>query len=263
MNILVCIKQVPDTSEIKIDPVTNTLIRAGVPSIVNPFDTYALEMAVQLKERYGGTVTVVTMGPPQARDALKHCLSVGADRAVLMTDRAVGGSDTLATSYILACVARTLGPFDIIFCGKQAIDGDTGQVGPEMAEHLGIAQITYSAGVDCQDGQVQVRREVDDGWEIIGANMPVVITVNKTQTEPRMATLMSKMAANRAVIQELHCADVVGMDMERVGLAGSPTKVKRTFTPERSKHGVKLEGMQAPDAARELVRLLGEKRLIS
>lgn len=269
MNILVCVKQVPDTTEIKIDPVKNTLIRDGVPSIVNPFDGYALEAAARIKDKNPDTkIVVLSMGPPQATAALKECLAIAADKAYLVSGRTFGGSDTLATSYILYNAVKKVeelegAKFDAIFCGKQAIDGDTGQVGPEMAEHLGIAQITYSAGVDCRDGQVQVCREVDDGWEIIGADMPVVITVNKTQTEPRMATLMSKMAANRAVIQELHCADVVGMDMERVGLAGSPTKVKRTFTPERSKHGVKLEGMQAPDAARELVRLLGEKRLIS
>lgn len=263
LNMLVCIKQVPDTTEIKIDPVTKTLIRDGVPSIVNPFDAYALEVAVQLKEKVGGTVTVVSMGPPQAKNALKECLSKGADRAYLMTDRAVGGSDTLATSYILACVARKLGPFDLIFCGKQAIDGDTGQVGPEMAEHMGIPQITYAAAVDYVDGELRVHREVDEGWEVIGAGIPAIITVNKTEKEPRMATLMSKMAANRAVIDEIRCADVVEMDLERVGLKGSATKVVKTFTPDRSKQGVRLQGMAAEDAAKELVAMLTDKRLIS
>jgi len=263
LNILVCIKQVPDTTIIKIDPVKKTLIRDGVPSIVNPFDAYALEQAVQLKEKVGGTVTVVTMGLPQAKAALKECLSKGADKAYLMTDRAVGGSDTLATSYILSCVARKLGPFDLIFCGKQAIDGDTGQVGPEMAEHLGIPQITYATAVDYEDEQLKVRREVDDGWEVIGAQLPAIVTVNKTEKEPRMATLMSKMAANRAVIEEIHCADVVEMDLERVGLKGSATKVVKTFTPDRTKNGVKLQDLPAADAARELMALLTDKRLIS
>ena len=263
LNILVCIKQVPDTTIIKIDPVTKTLIRDGVPSIVNPFDAYALEVAVQLKEKVGGTVTVVSMGPLQAKNALKECISKGADKAYLMTDRAVGGSDTLATSYILSCVAQKLGPFDLIFCGKQAIDGDTGQVGPEMAEHMGIAQITYAVAVDYEDGQLKVRREVDDGWEVIGAQLPAIVTVNKTEKEPRMATLMSKMAANRAVIEEIHCADVVEMDLERVGLKGSATKVVKTFTPDRTKNGVKLQDLPAADAARELMALLTDKRLIS
>lgn len=263
LNILVCVKQVPDTTNIKIDPVTNTLIREGVPSIVNPFDAYALEVAVRLKETAGGTVTVVSMGPPQAKEALKECLSKGADRAYLMTDRAVGGSDTLATSYILSCVVRKLGPFDVVFCGKQAIDGDTGQVGPEMAQHLNYPQITYATAVEYKDGQLRVRREVDEGWEIIGAATPAIVTVNKTETEPRMATIRSKLAANRAVIEEIHCADIADMDMSRVGLKGSPTKVNRTFVPDRSKNGVIISGKEAEDAAHELVSLLSEKHLIS
>lgn len=263
LNILVCVKQVPDTTNIKIDPVTNTLIRTGVPSIVNPFDAYALELAVELKEKHGGSVTVVSMGPPQAKEALKECLSKGADRAYLMTDRAVGGSDTLATSYILSCVARKLGPFDVIFCGKQAIDGDTGQVGPEMGQHLGIPQVTYAVAADIRDGELQVRRETEDGWEVIGITMPAIITVNKTEHEPRMATLRSRMAANRAVIEELHCADVAEMDMERVGLKGSPTKVNKSFVPDRTKHGVKIADKSAEEAAAELVGLLTDKHLIS
>jgi len=263
LNILVCVKQVPDTTNIKIDPVTNTLIREGVPSIVNPFDAYALEQAVGLKEKHGGSVTVVSMGPPQAKAALKECLSKGADKAYLMTDRAVGGSDTLATSYILSCVVRKLGPFDVVFCGRQAIDGDTGQVGPEMAQHLGVPQIAYATDVDYQDGELRVRREVDDGWEVIGTAAPAVITVNKTDREPRMATLWSLLAANRAEIQEIHCADVADMDMSRVGLNGSPTKVRRTFVPDRSKHGVKIEGKSAEGSAKELVGMLSEKHLIS
>ena len=155
MEILVCIKQVPDTTEIRIDPETNTLIRTGVPSIMNPFDAYAVEQALQLKEMTDGRVTVVTMGPPQAKSILGDALAMGVDDAYLVTDRKFGGSDTLATSYILASVARKLGPFDVILCGKQAIDGDTGQVGPEMAEHLDIPQITYvsqgSSSEDCRD----------------------------------------------------------------------------------------------------------------
>ena len=263
LHILVFVKHVHDTTNIKIDPVTNTLIREGVPSIVNPFDAYALEVAVQLKEKVGGDVTVVSMGPPQAKEALKECLSKGADKAYLMTDRAVGGSDTLATSYILSCVVRKLGPFDVIFCGKQAIDGDTGQVGPEMAQHLDYPQVTYATAVDYEDGQLKVRREVDEGWEIIGTSTPAIVTVNKTEREPRMATIRSRMAANRAVIEEIHCADIADMDMSRVGLKGSPTKVNRTFVPDRSKHGVIISGKPAEDSARELVSLLSEKHLIS
>jgi electron transfer flavoprotein alpha/beta subunit len=163
MNILVCIKQVPDTTEIKINPETNTLMREGVPSIVNTFDAYALELGVRLKEKHGGKVTVMSMGPDQAKAALKECLSVGADEAYLLSDRAFGGSDTLATSFILASFASHLekekGKFDLILCGKQAIDGDTGQVGPEMAEHLGLAQVTYAADIRVEDGKTLVKRE--------------------------------------------------------------------------------------------------------
>lgn len=263
LNILVCIKQVPDTTIIKIDPVKKTLIRDGVPSIVNPFDAYALEQAVQLKEKVGGTVTVVTMGLPQAKAALKECLSKGADKAYLMTDRAVGGSDTLATSYVLSCVYKHLGPFDVVFCGKQAIDGDTGQVGPEMAEHLGIPQVTYAAEVDYADGELKVRREVEDGWDVIGVTTPAVITIVKGDEEPRLATLRSVLEANRAVIEEIHCADMEGMDVGRAGLAGSATKVVKTFTPDRTKQGIKLEGKTGEDAAKELVALLTDKCLIS
>jgi electron transfer flavoprotein beta subunit len=179
-----------------------------------------------------------------------------------MTDRAVGGSDTLATSYILSCVAKHLGPFDVIFCGKQAIDGDTGQVGPEMARHLDIPQITYATRVEAEDGTVKVTREVEDGWEVIAADCPVLITVNKTEKEPRMATLRSKMAANRAVIGEIHAADLPEMDLSRVGLNGSPTKVKKTFCPERSKNGMILSGKAADEAAGELLRAMAGAGLI-
>ena len=174
MEILVCIKQVPDTTEIRIDPETNTLIRTGVPSIMNPFDAYAVEQALQLKEMTDGRVTVVTMGPPQAKSILGDALAMGVDDAYLVTDRKFGGSDTLATSYILASVARKLGPFDVILCGKQAIDGDTGQVGPEMAEHLDIPQITYVSSVEVDGKGVKAVRECTKHQEIVTAQLPVM-----------------------------------------------------------------------------------------
>lgn len=263
LNILVCVKQVPDTTVIKIDPVTNTLIRTGVPSIVNPFDAYALEAAVSLKEKCGGTVTVISMGPPQANAALRECLSKGADKAYLITDRAAAGSDTLATSYLLSCVVQKLGPFDVVFCGKQAIDGDTGQVGPEMGQHLDIPQITYATSVDYKDGELQVTREIDEGWEVVGTPTPAIVTVCKGEKEPRMETLWSRIAANRMEIGELHCADIVEMDMDRIGLKGSPTKVRKTYVPDRGKNGVKIEGKDAEDSAKELIAMLSEKHLIS
>lgn len=266
MNILVCVKQVPDTTEIKIDPVTNTLIRAGVPSIVNPFDAYALEVAARLKEAAGGKVTVMAMGPEQAKAALKECLSVGADKAYLISGREFGGSDTLATSYVLSCAIKAIEKetgekFDIIFCGKQAIDGDTGQVGPELAEHLDYAQITYASDVTYESGAIRVKRESDEGYDYLTCALPCVITVVKTPFEPRYATIKSKMAANKAVIPTLGVAEME-IDTTQCGLKGSPTKVKKTFTPVRDKHGIKIEGKEAAEAAKELVSMLSDAKIL-
>jgi len=240
MDILVCVKQVPDTSEIRIDPVSNTLIRSGVPSIINPFDANALEAAVQLKEAHGGSVTVISMGPQQAKNALKECISLGADKAVLISDRLFGGSDTLATSYILANAIKKLGKFDLILCGKQAIDGDTGQVGPEIAEHLGIAQLTYVAKLEVKGEVITVQREHDEGYEIVEAKLPAVVTVVKSINKPRYPSIKSKLAANKAVIDVITAADMPEINTEKIGLKGSPTKVKKTFTPPRKESGVRI-----------------------
>jgi len=262
MDILVCIKQVPDTAEIKIDPVTNTLIRAGVPSIVNPFDKNALEAAVQLKEVHGGSVTVISMGPPQAKVALKECLSVGADRAVLISDRLFGGSDTFATSYILASAIKKLGIFDLILCGKQAIDGDTGQIGPEIAEHLGITQVTFAAKIEVIDDTIIVNREHDEGYEVIEAKLPVVCTVVKSINEPRYASIKSKMKANKAVIEELAAADLIDLDQSKIGLKGSPTRVKKSFTPPRKESGIRIQEETGKESAVKLYEILLAANLI-
>lgn len=266
MNILVCIKQVPDTTMIKIDPVTNTLIRDGVPSIVNPFDGYALEVAVRLKEAVGGKVTVATMGPAQAISALRECLAVGADEAYLISDRAFGGSDTLATSYVLATSIRAVEQkagekFDIIFCGKQAIDGDTGQVGPSMAEHLQYPQITYASDVTAEGDQIVVKRECDKGYDYIYTALPAIITVVKTPNEPRLATIRSKLAAQRATVTTLTAADI-DIDTTLCGLKGSPTKVKKTFTPVHEKNGIIIEDAEPEEAVGKLVSLLSDAKLI-
>jgi len=265
MNILVCVKQVPDTTEIKIDPITNTLIRAGVPSIVNPFDAYALDLAVRIKETNGGLITVLSMGPEQAKAALKECLSVGADKAILVSDRAFGGSDTLATSYILSTTIKAIEnkteKFDLILCGKQAIDGDTGQVGPEIAEHLGYAQVTYAEDITVDGKIVRVTRENDDRHEIIETQIPAVITVIKTAYEPRYATIRSKMAANRVQIPTMTSGDL-DIDLERAGLKGSPTKVKKTFTPQLKKSGIIIKGETGSESALKLISLLSDARLI-
>lgn len=265
LNILVCMKQVPDTTEIKIDPVKHTLIREGVPSIVNTFDAYALELAARLKDVHGGTVTILSMGPEQAKTAIKTCLAVGADKGILLSDRAFGGSDTLATSYVLASAIRHLekenGPFDVIFCGKQAIDGDTAQVGPELATHLGRTQITYASDVTVEGDEVRVKRENDDGYDIIGAKLPAVVTVVKTAYEPRNPSIKSKLAANRAEIPVLTAADFE-IDTTKCGLKGSATRVKKTYTPVRTKSGVKLQGDDAAAASAELLNLLSDAGIL-
>lgn len=261
MNILVCMKQVPDTTEIKINPETNTLIRQGVPSIVNPFDTYALEMAARLKDAAGGEITVITMGPDQAANALRECLAVGADKAYLVNDAAFAGSDTLATSRILAKVCEKIGPFDIIFCGKQAIDGDTGQVGPELAEYLDVAQITNISELELADAGVKGKKEFGDGYEVVEARLPAVVTVTKTLYEPRYPTIKSKMAAHRAQIDKITFADLE-LEAESIGLKGSPTRVKKTFVPQAKGNGVIIQNEPAGAAARKLVALLGENKLV-
>lgn len=268
MNILVCIKQVPDTTEIKIDPVNKTLIRDGVPSIVNPFDAYALELAARIKDKDpSAKITLVSMGPPQAQNALKECLAVGGDEAYLVSGREFGGSDTLATSYILSTAVKKLeetqGKFDIIFCGKQAIDGDTAQVGPEMAEHLDLPQVTYAVEAEVDGDMVKVKKEVEDGFEIIGAKMPCVVTVTKPNFDPRYPTIKSKMAANRKEIATIAFADIESIiDSTRIGLKGSPTKVKKTFTPEVKTGGVKIQEETNADSAKKLFSVLAADKII-
>ncbi len=266
MNMLVCVKQVPDTTEIKIDPVTNTLIRAGVPSIVNPFDAYALEAAARIKDvTPDSKIVVISMGPEQAKAALKECLAVGGDKAYLISDRAFGGSDTLATGYILskaiAKVEELEGKFDVIFCGKQAIDGDTAQVGPQLAENMDYPQVTYAVEVFAEDDIIKVKKEVEDGYEMIGVKTPCVITVTKPSFDPRYPSIKSKMAANRAQIGTLSSADFE-IDLTQAGLKGSPTKVVKTFTPPRKTGGVKIHEESNDASARKLFQLLSDANVI-
>ena len=266
MNMLVCVKQVPDTTEIKINPETNTLIRDGVPSIVNPYDGYALETAARIKDNDPSSkIVVLTMGPEQAKDALRECLSVGADKAYLVTDRAFAGSDTLATSYILsraiAKVEELEGKFDIIFCGKQAIDGDTAQVGPQIAEYMDYPQITYGIEVEVEGDLVKVKREAEVGYTIIGAHTPCVVTMTQTFYEPRYPTIKSKMAAKKAQIDTLTVADL-DIDTNRAGLKGSPTKVKKTFVPQRRKEGMIINEGAVDASTRKLVELLNAAAIV-
>jgi electron transfer flavoprotein alpha/beta subunit len=261
MEIVVCVKQVPDTTEVKIDPVTNTLIRQGVPSIVNPFDKNAVEAALQLKDKHGGKVTVISMGPPQAKDALKECLAMGADTAILISDRKFGGADTLATSYTLAAAIRKLGTYDIIICGKQAIDGDTAQVGPETAEHLGISQVTYVAKLDVIGDTVRVEREHEEGYEVLEAKMPLLVSVVKSINEPRFPSIKGTMRANRIEIGEWTANDL-DVDEQRLGLKGSPTQVSRIFTPPQRTEGVVIQKDTARECVAELIQKLSEAKIV-
>lgn len=267
MNVLVCVKQVPDTTEIRIDPVTNTLIRAGVPSIVNPFDGYALEAAARIKDADPGTkIVVVSMGPQQAQEALRTCLAIAADKAYLASDRAFGGSDTLATSYIISEVIKKIeeleGKFDAIFCGKQAIDGDTAQVGPEIAEHLGYPQVTYGWEASVDGDTLKIKKEIDEGFEIVACKMPCLVTFTKPSWDPRYPTLRRKLAAKKAEITTLTAADLPTIDLTRAGLKGSPTKVKKTFVPQKKKSGVKIKEATAEETAKKLAELLSEAHAI-
>ena len=266
MNILVCVKQVPDTTVIKIDPVKHTLIRAGVPSILNTFDTYALETALRIREKEGGRVTVISMGPEQAKAILRQSLSVGADEVYLISDRAFGGSDTLATSLILSTAIEMLekkngAKFDLVFCGKQAIDGDTGQVGPEIAQHLDRSVVTYAVDAAIEGDVVKVKRESDEGYDWFTAQLPAVITMNKTAYDMRWPSIKGRKMSRTADVPVLTAEDVV-VDEDRRGLKGSPTKVKSTYTPVHEKNGMKIEGLAAKDAAAKLVELMDAAKLI-
>ena len=241
MNIVACIKQVPETTDVRVDPQTNALIREGVKSIVNPLDENAVEAALQLKEAHGGKVTVITMGPPQAEEALRHTIAMGADEAILLTDAAFRGSDTLATSYALAAAVKKLGDVDLVLCGKQAIDGDTGQVGPGLAERLGVPQVTFAIGLEIANDKLRARRVLDDMYEVIEVKLPAVVTVVKQINEPRFPSMRNVLKAKKAEIIKWTAADLAA-DPTQTGFDGSPTQVIRVWPPEKRAGGQMLEG---------------------
>ena len=268
MRIAVCVKQVPDTTEISIDPATGTLIRDGVPSIVNTYDTYALEAAARIKDEKPDTyIAVISMGPENAENALRECLATAADQAYLLCGREFAGSDTAATSYILASAVRTIEeregePFDAIFCGKQAIDGDTAQVGPEVAEHLGLPQVTYAAEVYLDANRLVALREGQYGDERIAVSMPCLVTFTKPSYIPRMPTLSRKLKARKAEITRLSPDDITELDREAIGLAGSPTRVVRSVPATGKREGVILGGDSEEGAAGELAKILSREGFI-
>jgi electron transfer flavoprotein beta subunit len=259
MNIIVCIKQVPETTEVRINPETNTLIRDGVKSIINPFDMYAIEAGVRLKEKMTGKVIVITMGPPQAEAALREAISMGADDAVLVSDRAFAGSDTWATSYTLSCAikkaAKEFSGYDIVICGKQASDGDTAQVGPGIATFLDIPQVTYVKKIEeVKDKTIKVERMTEEGYDVVSSPTPVLLTVVKEINEPRIPSLKGMMRAKAAKITVWTAKDI-DADPKDLGLSGSPTNVVKIFTPPHRTGGQMITG-DTSEVTTKLVGLL-------
>ncbi len=261
MKIICLIKQVPDTTDIKINPKTNTLIREGVPSIINPFDMYAIEEGLRIRERLGAEVIALSMGPPQAEEALREALSLGVDQAILLSHPAFAGADTLATSYTLAQAISKLKPYDLILCGRQASDGDTGQVGPGVAEHLSIPQVAFVRRIEEIDPeQAVVQRMTEEGYEVIQTPLPALLTVVKEINEPRLPSLRGKLRAKKAEIP-VWGLDELGVKEEEVGLNGSPTQVLRIFTPQPREKGEIWEGDPA-EVADKLYARLKESHLL-
>lgn len=266
MRIVVPIKQVPETKSVKMDEATGTVIREGVESIINPLDLYAIELAVRLKESCGATTVAITMGPPKAEEALREALAMGLDEAVLVTDRAFAGSDTWATAYILGEAIRHGGPCDLIICGERATDGDTGQVGPEIAAHLGLPVATYvNHCTEFNQSQCRVGRLVEDGTEWLTVQLPAVLTVVKEIANPRLPTLRGKQRARQAKIPVLGMAEL-HLDPALIGLKGSPTRVAKIFRPKLTRECEKIPARdeeQVPAAVARLVETLRAKDLLA
>lgn len=261
MKFIVCIKQVPDTTEVRVNPETNTLVREGVPSVVNPLDLYAVEEALLLKEQVGGEIIAISMGPPQAEEALREVISMGVDSAILISDRKFAGADTWATSLTLATAIKKIGGFDLILTGKQAADGDTAQVGPGIAEFLDLPQATFVRKVDAldlQSGKITVESMWEEGSEKLELPLPCVVTTVKEINEPRLPSLRGKMAAKKAEIPVWKFEDL-GLQENEIGLAGSPTQVVKVFPPPPRTKGELYADKEAPDAARIVADKLKEK----
>ena len=261
MNIVVCIKQVPETTEVDFDEETGRLKREGVAAIINPFDEYAIEEALSIREKHGGKVHVVTMGPPWAADALKDAVAMGADEAWIVTDRVFGGADTWATSYTLAKAIEHMGDVDLIICGLKTTDGDTGQTGPEMAEHMDIPHVCYVSEVSgIEDRVMTLKRNLDDGVETLKAPLPLLITVSKDINQPRLATLRGRLKAKKAVIHEITNKEL-RLPLDEIGLEGSFTRVVKIFEPELHEAGEVVNG-SAEELADAILQKLMECKVI-
>jgi electron transfer flavoprotein beta subunit len=263
MQVIACIKQVPDTTQVKIDPVTNTLVREGIPFIMNPYDTHAIEEALRLKDRYGFRVVAISMGPPNAEVTLRKALAMGADEAILLSDRVFGGADTLATSFVLSAAVKKIGekdPVGVVICGRQTIDGDTAQVGPGIATRLGLAQLTLVDRVEALDAAartITVRRRLEGRHERCAAPLPALLTVVREVNRPRYPTVPMRLASLKAEVKVWNNG-VLGLDAANVGLKGSPTWVSRIFSPDRAKGEILGDGAKDPDGAVDI--LLGKLR---
>ncbi len=256
MNIVVCVKQVPGTTEVKMNKETNTIIREGVEAIINPFDTYAVEEGLRIREKTGGKVTVLSMGIPSVAELLKDTIALGADDAVLLSDRAFAGSDTLATAYALSMGVKKMEDVDLIICGKQATDGDTAQVGPSLAEKLGIPHTTYVRKIEeIKEGYIRCQRMTEDGYEVVEMPLPAVITVVKEINEPRLPSIKGMMRAKKAVIN-VWTADDINADKNLCGLKGSPTQVVKTFVPVHDIQSEMIEGEPGEQAKKLAEKLL-------
>lgn len=258
MKILVCVKQVPNTNEVKIDPVKGTLIRDGIESILNPDDANALEAALQLKDKYKDVnITVVSMGPPQAEDMLRECMAMGADEAILVSGRGFGGSDTWATSNAISSALKKVGEFDMIFAGRQAIDGDTAQVGPQISEKLGIPQVTYVQNIELKGREVIVQRQLEDGYELVSVTMPCLLTAVKELNKPRYMTMKGIYDAYEKEITVWGLEDL-DVSQDKVGLKASPTRVFRSFTPEPKGAGIIFNGTSKEQVEKLMESLKGK-----
>jgi electron transfer flavoprotein beta subunit len=261
MRVIVTIKQVPDTNEVKLDPKTGTLIREGVPSIINPEDKNALEEALKLKESAGAEVIVITMGPPQADDALREALAMGADQAILLSDRAFAGADTWATATTLGLAVKKIGDYDLIVAGRQAIDGDTAQVGPQLAEYLEIPQITYVTELELGEGKVQAKRKMEDGYEVIEAKLPALLTITKEANKPRYPTAPGIISAYRSRQVTLWKSQDLNVEPGTLGLDGSPTQVRRSFSPPAKEPGETVT-VSPDEAAKAILSRLKLRNII-
>jgi len=266
MHVVVCVKQVPDSSQIRVHPVTNTIMRQGVPAVINPYDLIALEEALRLKERHRAKVTVLSMGPKIAAEALRKCISYGADEAILITDRVFAGSDTLATSYALASTIRRIGadrPVDMVFCGKQTIDGDTAQVGPGIARRLGFQQLTYVSRIEMIDPdrrEIVVHRRAEGGVQVLQSRLPCLVTMLEGANTIRFASMDDMFRAARCEIVEWDHKAAGIEEPGRCGLKGSPTAVKKVFAPQpRSGKAQMIEGKGARESVDALLAILSAR----